>query len=144
MKLPSDECHWTFLMISQHWFRQWFGAVRQQAITWANVDPDLCHHKASLGLSELTLWGPIGLNFSLLINGNVFIDPQTLWIKCTQFKYIVIFIVWTNWSVLIIVTDALAPNRYHDITISCHDDDLIMMVDTWNHTVWISYGITIT
>ena len=46
MKMPSDECHGTFLKISQHWFRQWLGAVRQQAITWANVDPDLCHHMA--------------------------------------------------------------------------------------------------
>ena len=29
------------------------GAVRQQAITWANVDPDLCRHMASLGPNEL-------------------------------------------------------------------------------------------
>ena len=29
-------------------------AVRQQAITWANVDPDLCCHMASLGPSELS------------------------------------------------------------------------------------------
>ena len=28
-------------------------AIRQQAITWANVDPDLCRHKTSLGI-ELT------------------------------------------------------------------------------------------
>ena len=28
-------------------------AVRQQAITWANVDPDLCRQMASLGLNEL-------------------------------------------------------------------------------------------
>ena len=40
-------------MISQHWFRQWLGAVRQQAITWANVDPDLCRHMMSLGHNEL-------------------------------------------------------------------------------------------
>ena len=33
-------------MRSQHWFRSWLGAVRQQAITWANVDLDLCHHIA--------------------------------------------------------------------------------------------------
>ena len=26
-----------------------------QAITWANVDPVLCHHMASLGLNELTI-----------------------------------------------------------------------------------------
>ena len=27
--------------------------VRQQAITWAKVDPDLCCHMASLGHNEL-------------------------------------------------------------------------------------------
>ena len=27
------------LLISKHWFRWWLDAVRQQAITWANVDP---------------------------------------------------------------------------------------------------------
>ena len=31
-------------------------AVRQQAITWANIDLDLCRHMASLSLSELTPW----------------------------------------------------------------------------------------
>ena len=30
-------------------------AVRQQAITWANVDPDPCHHIAPLGHYEL-IW----------------------------------------------------------------------------------------
>ena len=29
------------------------GAVRQQSITWANVDPDLCRHMVSLGQNEL-------------------------------------------------------------------------------------------
>ena len=29
------------------------GAVEQQAITWANVDPDLCHHMVSLDKNEL-------------------------------------------------------------------------------------------
>ena len=28
----------------------------EQAITWANVDPDLCHHMASLGHNELKLY----------------------------------------------------------------------------------------
>ena len=28
-------------------------AIRQQAITWANVYPDLCRQMASLGLNEL-------------------------------------------------------------------------------------------
>ena len=53
MMIPSDECHRTLLIISQHWFRLWLGAVRQQAITRANVDPDLCRQMASLDLNEL-------------------------------------------------------------------------------------------
>ena len=32
---------------------QVIGAIRQQAITWANVDPDLCCHMASLGPNGL-------------------------------------------------------------------------------------------
>ena len=27
MKLLAGECHWTHLMISQHWFREWLGAI---------------------------------------------------------------------------------------------------------------------
>ena len=30
-----------------------YGAVRQQVITWADVDQDLCHHMALLGHNEL-------------------------------------------------------------------------------------------
>ena len=44
----------TLMMINQHWFRQWFGAVRQQATIWVNVEWDLCPHMASLGQYELT------------------------------------------------------------------------------------------
>ena len=35
--------------LGQHWFRSWLGAVRQQAITWTNVNTDLYRHMASLG-----------------------------------------------------------------------------------------------
>ena len=38
----------------------WLGAVRQQAITWAIVDPDLCRHMASLGHNELNSWFMFG------------------------------------------------------------------------------------
>ena len=48
-KLLSCECHWTSLIRSQHCIRLWLGAIRQQAIPWANVDSDLCRHLASLG-----------------------------------------------------------------------------------------------
>ena len=53
VKLPWDECHWILPMISQHWFRQWLAVIRQQAIIWANVDPDLCCHMTSLGHNGL-------------------------------------------------------------------------------------------
>ena len=53
VRLLSDECPGMLLMPSQYWFRQWLGAVREQAITWANVDLDLCHHMTTLGHNEL-------------------------------------------------------------------------------------------
>ena len=53
MKLPSVECNKTSPMISQHWGRWWLGAARQLAITWTNVDIDLCHHMVSLGPNKL-------------------------------------------------------------------------------------------
>ena len=58
MIMLPGEYHNNLLIISQHWFREWLGAVRQQAITWANVDLDLCRHMASLGHNELitTSW----------------------------------------------------------------------------------------
>ena len=46
-------------LISQHWFRWWLGAVRQQAITWANVDPDLWCHMVPLSHNGLTHWGRV-------------------------------------------------------------------------------------
>ena len=52
--LLSSEWYRKSLMRSQDWFMQWLGAVRQQAITWSNVDPDLCCHIVSLGHNELT------------------------------------------------------------------------------------------
>ena len=51
--LPSGDCYWTLLMISQQWFMYWLGAMKQQAITRANVDPDPCRHMVPLGHNEL-------------------------------------------------------------------------------------------
>ena len=53
VKLPSKEYHWNLLMIFHNWFRSWFGAIRQQSITWANVDPGLCYCIVLLGHNEL-------------------------------------------------------------------------------------------
>ena len=44
VKLLSGEGHQTPLMKNEHHLRWWLGAIRQQAITWANDDPDLCCH----------------------------------------------------------------------------------------------------
>ena len=55
VKLLSHVCHRTLLIGSQHWFRQWLGAMRKLAITWDNVDQDYCHCLASLGHNELIL-----------------------------------------------------------------------------------------
>ena len=41
-------------MRSQQWRR--VGAVGQEVITWANVDPDLCRHMVSLDHNELNFW----------------------------------------------------------------------------------------
>ena len=51
--LAPGEYSKTSLMISQDWFRWWLGAVKQQAITWANVDTDLCCYMPLLHLNGL-------------------------------------------------------------------------------------------
>ena len=66
-KLPADEHHWTLVIISQHWFRWWLGAIRQQAIAWTNVDLDPCHHIASLGQNELIYSGMMTAYIILLV-----------------------------------------------------------------------------
>ena len=52
--LKWSECHIIPMIINQHRFRICLGATRQQAITWANVDPDLYCYIVSLGHQELT------------------------------------------------------------------------------------------
>ena len=39
LKVGLSECHRSTLKL---WFRKWLGGARQQGITWANVDQDLC------------------------------------------------------------------------------------------------------
>ena len=53
VKLLSGEYHRIPLVRSQHKFTLQFGVVKQHAITWANVDQDLCRHMESLGHSEI-------------------------------------------------------------------------------------------
>ena len=61
LKFPSEERHWTLLMLRQHWFRQWLDAVGQQTITRTNIDPGLFRHMVSPGHNELIHWGLVTL-----------------------------------------------------------------------------------
>ena len=56
-------------------------AIRQQAITWASVDPDLCHHLVPLGHDEL-----IGVIALVLqdIHHNIVKSPQSGVTLCFQ------------------------------------------------------------
>ena len=39
--------------ISQHWFREWLGASKDQAITWINVDQILQSYQAPMNCKNL-------------------------------------------------------------------------------------------
>ena len=57
MKLFSGACHvtnWWVNIGSGDGLVPWLGAIRQQTINWANVDPDLSCHMVSLCHNELT------------------------------------------------------------------------------------------
>ena len=53
MQNSSLGAHRNSLMRNQYWFRQRLGAVRQQAITFTNIDPDLYLFMALSSHSEL-------------------------------------------------------------------------------------------
>ena len=73
----------------------WLGAVLHQAITWAQVDPDLCRHMASLSHNELKNdshllsmaynsyhYNMATITFSSdLKSGPMFHDQSWLWMK---------------------------------------------------------------
>ena len=44
---------WLWVQMSQHWFRWWIGAIKNQAITWANFGSNVYRHMASLGHHQL-------------------------------------------------------------------------------------------
>ena len=53
-------------------------AWRHQAITWANVDPDLCCHMVSLGHNELNLTNCHTSNISGTLVGNKIVDHSNV------------------------------------------------------------------
>ena len=82
MKLLGGEFRRTPLIASQHWIRWWLGAVRQQAITWFIVDPDLYPHMASLGHCEISNGDTTVLCNGIVINTEVLAE---LFCICAQY-----------------------------------------------------------
>ena len=61
--LLSGECLKTLLMKSQHWSRKWFGAV----VSWANIDPDICRHMASIDANEFWVFYSTNVDYFIAI-----------------------------------------------------------------------------
>ena len=108
--MPSDECHWTSLMISQHWVKLWLGAIRQQAAIGPNVDTVLCLHMTPLGHNELinialfTLWYmPLSsAELSVVVLLSVKNSSILIWQYVLHIKTMWCFTVHTKLSYLII------------------------------------------
>ena len=64
------ECQRTSPMRSQHWFRLWLGAVRQQAITWANIDLYLHCNMATLGQNWVSILTKTGKESRYILHLN--------------------------------------------------------------------------
>ena len=105
VKLPSANCQLALLMISQHWFRQRLGAIRQQAITWANVYTDLSCYMASLGCSEWAHWLLGDLNEIIV-----------------SFKLILVIYDWTIFCKLVLRWMSLDP---------MHEKSALVQVTAW-------------
>ena len=76
------------LIISRHLFRLWLGVVRPQAITWTNIDPQLCHHMASLVRNELTqVWWPVHTQILQSLADFIISYPLSFQREATWFVY---------------------------------------------------------
>ena len=86
VKLLSDECQWTLLMMSQHWFRQWLGGIRQQPLQSSRMD--------------FTLRLPIGRRKHQMII--ILTNPTSdIWILCLTWQtcwrdFVKTAITWAN------------------------------------------------
>ena len=71
--------HWS--LVNKFQVMAW--SVRQQAITRANVDSDLCHHMTSLGHNELTQKSGICISYSSSSRLLYLINAQ----RCPNYEY---------------------------------------------------------
>ena len=77
----NDKTSWWSVNIGSG--NEWLGAIRQQGITQANIDSDICHHMASLNHSELYK------NYSLI---ELFPD-ESVYNKSNNYRYCVLYFV---------------------------------------------------
>ena len=116
--MPPDDCHWTLLKICQHWFRDWLGAVKPQAISWANVDLILCCHLVSLGCNELNIivWSLNHCFKSMVATGTCWIVSLRITIvpsckiggciPCVMYVWDKLCLFTTNWSTCLLFEEA--------------------------------------
>ena len=60
---------------------QVMGAIKQQAITWSNVDPDLCAHMVLLGHNELRLSAQYLAEYCHIQSGYLSITVTLRWAR---------------------------------------------------------------
>ena len=144
------------IISSECWFGYWLCAVRQQVINWANVEPDLCRHMASLAHNEVThlyleqtggdsadnTFRRIFSNENLLI-----LLPFFLWysvefirlgqnclnngLASTQYGWVGIKIVWYKWYMSTVTCLIL----YHALLTVCWEK----FGDTLNELKWVLF-----
>ena len=134
VKLLSGACHRILLMISQHWFREWLGAVRQQAIYWTSVDPDLCGHVLLISHSELKHRSWDKMPDSLQTFSSAFSC-----IKLFEFglKFHLICCWESNWQTVSIGSgNGLAPNRCQAVTWTNDDQSTDIYTHPWQGFQW--------
>ena len=97
----SGECHNTSLIISQHWFRQWLGAIRQQAIYLSQ-----CWPRSLL---------PYGITRPQWVNLTDFFKWLTSRQKSTVISLIIISFSLISWRIELILCEFCWANytEYH-------------------------------
>ena len=136
----SSECCGTLLMIDYHWFRWWLGAVRQQAITWANDGYMAClgHHELEPSLRGMSPghgrdWYP-DIILSLQTTATHLVRSSTsegiLLETDSQMSYLLL----TQW-------DLVTHIQVNKLTIIGSDNGLLP--DRCQAIIWANAGITL-
>ena len=111
VKLLSCQCHGSSPITSQRWFMWRLGTVRQQAITWSTVDPDLCH--------DVTLLGGWSMCHSHVHSCPSFLFSDEWWVYSRFFKIVSTIIRMEALSTFCnIIAIWESHHRYHNYVVS--------------------------